>query len=495
MADNAHQLIDKRLEEMERHLTDIYERAEKEIEKTADEYFRKFKKLDDQKRKQVEAGKLSEDEYLAWKKNKILYSKRFTEMKQHCAEQILNVNQTAVAYVNGKLPEIYSLGYNALESAVGGVGGYSFTLVSPDTVKVLATADKSLLPSKAMDAARDIPWNMKNINAEALQGILQGESMDKIARRIRNVQEMNRSSAIRTARTLVTGAENRGRQDSYERAEKDGIILKKEWIATYDMRTRHAHALLDGQLADQDKPFKSELGDIMYPGDPNAHPSNVYNCRCTTAAKVYGFDKSKMSNENYADRQTVADWLDEERKKDPEAFDKEIKIIKNESSDKKLLQKYKDEFGLNSQKSLAKLREMKYNNPEEWKQYKTYLRSLRSGELSPFADFDLYKATSAEIDRYLVGITTSNGIKITGKSNHFIARVIGSEAQRRNGVKIDDVYQALTNQQATVFSIRTDANLERSQKFRFNNVDVTVNPDTGNLIQTNPHALKEKKKQ
>ena len=88
-----------------------------------------------------------------------------------------------------------------------------------------------------------------------------------------------------------------------------------------------------------------------------------------------------------------------------------------------------------------------------------------------------------------------NGIKITGKSNHFIARVIGSEAQRRNGVKIDDVYQALTNQQATVFSIRTDANLERSQKFRFNNVDVTVNPDTGNLIQTNPHALKEKKKQ
>ena len=73
-------------------------------------------------------------------------------------------------------------------------------------------------------------------------------------------------------------------------------ILKKEWIATFDMRTRHAHALLDGQLADQDKPFKSELGDIMYPGDPDAHPSNVYNCRCTTAAKIMGF--RKKSNDN-----------------------------------------------------------------------------------------------------------------------------------------------------------------------------------------------------
>ena len=51
-------------------------------------------------------------------------------------------------------------------------------------------------------------------------------------------------------------------------------------------RTAHAHRLLDGQLADVDKPFKSELGDIMYPGDPTADPSNVYNCRCTIAAKV-----------------------------------------------------------------------------------------------------------------------------------------------------------------------------------------------------------------
>ena len=296
MPDNAHDLIDERLEAMEREITEIYTRTEAEIEKTADEYFRKFKKLDDQKRRQVEAGKLSEEEYLEWKKNKVLYSKRFTEMKQHCAEQILNVNQTAVAYVNGKLPEMYALGYNDLKTAVDGIGGYTFTLISPDTVKRLITDNRSLLPLKKMNPAKDIPWNMKNINAEVLQGILQGESMDKIARRIRNVQEMNRASAIRTARTAVTGAENKGRQDSYIRAERDGIIMEREWLATKDHRTRDAHAELDGQLRETDEPFENSLGEIMYPGDPNAHPSNVYNCRCTLNAKVLGFRKKNSSD-------------------------------------------------------------------------------------------------------------------------------------------------------------------------------------------------------
>jgi SPP1 gp7 family putative phage head morphogenesis protein len=146
------------------------------------------------------------------------------------------------------------------------------------------------LPYKELDPAKDIPWNMKKINAETLQGILQGESMDKIAKRLRNVQEMNKTQAIRSARTIVTGAENKGRQDSYARAEADGIILQKEWLATNDGRTRHSHAVLDGAIVDQDKKFDNGL---MYPGDPSGRPEEVYNCRCTVAAVVKGFGKKK----------------------------------------------------------------------------------------------------------------------------------------------------------------------------------------------------------
>ena len=291
MADKAHRLTDEKLEEMEKRLSAIYSRAEKEIQKTADDYFSKFAAEDVKKRKLVEAGKMTEAEYTKWRKGKVMYGKRFTAMKEDVAKQLLNVNQTALAYVNGELPEVYSINYNALAGSVDGVGGYSFTLVDADTVRNLAVTDTSLLPYKELDPAKDIPWNMKKINAETLQGVLQGESMDKIAKRIMNVQEMNKTQAIRSARTIVTGAENKGRQDSYARAEADGIILQKEWLATNDGRTRHSHAALDGAIVDQDKKFDNGL---MYPGDPSGRPEEVYNCRCTLVAKVNGFKKVQV---------------------------------------------------------------------------------------------------------------------------------------------------------------------------------------------------------
>ena len=291
MADKAHILTDKKLEEMEKHLSAIYSTAQKDIQKKADEYFDKFKKADEEKRKLVKQGKLTEDEYKTWRQNKIMYGKRFTAMKEDVAKQLLNVNQTATAYINGELPEIYTLNYNALADTVDGVGGYSFTLVDADTVRELATTDKSLLPFRELDPAKDIPWNMKKINSQVLQGIIQGESIPNISKRIMNVQNMNKDAAIRSARTIVTGAENKGRMDSYQRAQDDGIILEKEWLAAIDSRTRDWHVELDGQTRPIDKPFENAIGKIMFPGDPSADGANVYNCRCTLISKVKGFKK------------------------------------------------------------------------------------------------------------------------------------------------------------------------------------------------------------
>ena len=291
MADKAHRATDDKLEEMEKRLSAIYSEAQDDIQRKANEYFAKFEKADAEKRKLVKAGKMTEEEYKAWRQGKIMYGKRFTAMKEDIAKRLLNVNQTATAYINGELPEVYALNYNALADTVDGVGGYSFTLTDADTVRHLATTDKSLLPFRELDPAKDIPWNMKKINSQVLQGVIQGESIPKIAKRIGNVQEMNKDAAIRSARTIVTGAENKGRQDSYERATADGIVLKREWIATSDSRTRDWHAELDGQMADVDEYFENAIGLIKYPGDPSADGANVYNCRCTIAAKVIGFKK------------------------------------------------------------------------------------------------------------------------------------------------------------------------------------------------------------
>lgn len=312
MADKAHILTDKKLEQMEKRLSAIYSTAQKDIQKKADEYFDKFKKADAEKRKLVKSGKLTEDEYKTWRQNKIMYGKRFNAMKEDIAKQLLNVNQTATAYINGELPEIYTLNYNALAETVDGVGGYSFTLIDRDTVKNLATTDKSFLPLRELDPAKDIPWNMKAINSEVLQGIIQGESIPDMSKRIFGeimktsktdgltdkemgaLLKRNRDASIRSARTIVTGAENKGRMDSYKRAQDDGIILQKEWLSSDQPgRTRNWHLpeAFDSLIVDIDKPFHNGEGDIMFPGDPSASGANVYNCRCSMASVVKGFKK------------------------------------------------------------------------------------------------------------------------------------------------------------------------------------------------------------
>lgn len=300
MADKAHQLTDEKLEEMEKRLSAIYSRANKEIGERWKEYLIESQSEIDELQKAYDLAKKGGDAkelrkagiaLSRAKKDRTLMDSRFKALTETTAAQFANVNKTALAYVNGQLPEVYSINYNALSQSVDGVGGYTFALVDADTVKNLATTDKSLLPYKQLDEKTDIRWNVKKMNAEVLQGILQGEPMDKIASRLSKVTDMNETAAIRNARTMVTSAENKGRQDSYKRAEKDGIIMKREWIATNDSRTRHWHAELDGVEVDIDEPWENEFGKIMFPGDPSADPANTYNCRCSMAAKVIGFKK------------------------------------------------------------------------------------------------------------------------------------------------------------------------------------------------------------
>lgn len=292
MADIAHSMNDKELEKMERHLSAIYARAEKELTEKAEKYFKRFEELDAKKLELVEAGKMTEREYRRWRRNKMMTGKHWATLKEQAAQELLQANRTAQEYINGCLPSVYTLNYNRTAEGVSeAVQGYSFELVDASTVKNLATSDKTLLPYKYVDGKKDVRWNTAKVNSEVLQGILQGDSIPHLAKRLQNVTEMNRTSAIRNARTTVTSAENKGRMDMLHDAAEKGVITHKVWMAAIDARTREAHRLLDGQEQDIDEPFDSILGPIMYPGDVDADPANVYQCRCSLTYKVIGFKR------------------------------------------------------------------------------------------------------------------------------------------------------------------------------------------------------------
>lgn len=59
--------------------------------------------------------------------------------------------------------------------------------------------------------------------------------------------------------------------------------LKKEWIASFDDRTRDTHADADGQIVMQADPFLVGGEQLQYPGDPAGSSTNVINCRCSVA--------------------------------------------------------------------------------------------------------------------------------------------------------------------------------------------------------------------
>ena len=450
MSDKAHNETDRLLAEMEAHLAEIYEQAGKEVEATAAEYFAKFEAADAKKAAAVEAGKLAEAEYIRWRKNKLLYGEHFKRLATKLAAEYAAVNTTALAYINGKLPAVYALNYNAIGKGISSaVRGYSFELVNADVVKNLAIKDRNFLPYKYLDGKKDARWNVQKVNSAILQGILQGESIPKMAKRLQSVTEMNKTSAIRNARTSVTGAECKGRQDGFERAAEDGIELQREWIATFDGRTRHSHRLLDGKLADVDKPFMSELGPIMYPGDPDARPENVYNCRCTIAAKVIAINGVKIADRaDREDRFTAQDWWEKERAKDPKEFDIQQKMLYNKSADKEQLARYKKRLHGEAPRSLAAFQDMKYRDPEKYAELKEYYRYKKRVPESKRSDFEIAKRIK---EKGIVGTIRVPAAKIDISNLSAV-----DEHAFRHGCTLEDAKNYIKNAKVSITASRWD---------------------------------------
>lgn len=291
--DFAHRWTDEELEKLERRIARVYREAWDDLEKTVIDYFAAFEKRDEEMKKLIGTeinGKIwTERDYLQWRLNQIGRGERFDDLAVKVAERYTKANETAIAYVNDDTPSIYSLNRNyaayTIEQVAGDVG---FTLWDEQTVKRLIVEEPDLMPyyppEKAVKRGIDLAYGKKQITASVTSSILQGRSIKGIADDLQNrISDMNRTSAVRAARTAVTGAENAGRMDSYVSAAKMGIKVRKRWIATKDSRTRHSHAMLDGKTVDYDKPFVSDLGsEMMFPGDPKgAKPGDLYNCRCS----------------------------------------------------------------------------------------------------------------------------------------------------------------------------------------------------------------------
>ena len=297
-------MTDLKLTKLEKKIKKAYSRATREMKKKVRDTFRDYEEMCERWQERIDSGKASEEEFAEWRKKRAYTNEVNAEMIKVLSEDTYHSNEIAANMIREHMFDIYSLNVNRTAYNIDAYIGFytNFTLYSKATVERLIEENPELLPKMKVDKKKDLRWNKAKIRNELTQGILQGESVQKIADRFERVVGMNRNVAIRNARTATTSAQNGGRMASYERAQSIGVECKKMWLAAMDNKTRHSHRLLDGQVQDLDKPFKSILGKIMMPGDPNADdPADIYNCRCKIIAptKYTTFDPKDLSTRFY----------------------------------------------------------------------------------------------------------------------------------------------------------------------------------------------------
>lgn len=318
--DEAHEETERLLQDLERRITAEYRQAAEELEEKCNDYFRRYRIKDQIKRKQLANGEITQDEYNYWRTGQILIGERWKEMRDTLAEDLTHTNEIAAEMINRHTPEVYAINHNyaTFEIERDSLLNTSYTLYSRETVERLIRDNPDLMPEARVDIPKDERWNRQKIQSVITQGVLQGESIDKIASRLQRVTDMNRVAAIRNARTMTTSAQNGGRINAYRRAEEMGIKTLKVWLATPDSRVRDSHARLDGEERETEEEFSNGC---RYPGDPNGAPEEVWNCRCTLISQVKGTPRidvtdlsqrhSGLSRDYDGDEEmTYQDWKD-----------------------------------------------------------------------------------------------------------------------------------------------------------------------------------------
>lgn len=289
MGDQAHDFAEQKIAEFQAEVRETYQQAQADAQEALSRFLKRFEKEDERQREKVKAGELSEADYKAWRKGKILRSGQLSSTLDQVSQAMTEANQVAVAALAGRLPEVYAENANfaAFQTCEASGLDLAFSLVDAPTVQHMLTAGEALFSVPALDVAKDVAWNRRLMASQLTQGVLLGESIPKMARRVKSVTGSNIAAATRTARTAVTGAECAGRVSSYERARDMGIKLKQEWVATLDGRTRHSHRKLDGEKVEVGGTFSNGC---RFPGDPTARYAEICNCRCTLVAAVEGFE-------------------------------------------------------------------------------------------------------------------------------------------------------------------------------------------------------------
>ncbi len=280
MADKAHLLTDKKLEQMEKRLSAIYSDVGKTVQKKMVDYAKTIEERSAELLKAVEGAESDTEKnkakaaYVRFYRQ-VVKSKEFLLLSASVSNDLYKANVAASAYINSQTPTIYALNYNYINAEMArDIDGFTAQEITDEEAEKY-----SGYTQQTVDRKKDTDWNKRNLKKSVLAGSLLLLGASAIMKRSANsAVKKNRNSASMHNTDMGGDAETKARLDGMYWAEYLGNRMHKAWIATLDNRTRHSHAMLDGVAIPLNKIFDNGCA---RPKDPNGRPEEICNCRCS----------------------------------------------------------------------------------------------------------------------------------------------------------------------------------------------------------------------
>lgn len=302
MPDYGATIADKAIDKLTRKIREVYRKAAVDLQDKFADFQKRHAKNGKEMFDKLKNGEITQAEYHRWMSGQVFIGKQWQDKVDAAVKMLDTANIQCAKIIRKDRMAVFAENYNfeayKLEKRLKGV--INFNLYNERAVEKLIKKNPKMLPEWKIKERKDYAWNRQKVENAITQGIVQGKRIDEITDNLVDTLCTANDSKMRTfARTAVTGAQNAGRQAQMHDAEDMGIRVKKRWVATLDSRTRDTHQELDGQEVPVNEPFEVDGMEIMYPGDPNAEPELVYNCRCTMVEVYEGIDSKSVRRAYY----------------------------------------------------------------------------------------------------------------------------------------------------------------------------------------------------
>lgn len=274
MPDLGIKMTDDRIKGLMKRLEGVYSEAYKkaiENEKTA---IAKYASLTDEALKDLtpEARQLKREAF----RREV---QRTHDLADKIGAELANAGETAAKITQGEMTNIYGLNYDFTAYNINRQTGLSLDWTIYDRNQLAVMMQKEQPPFTKI-AYRNLGKDkviVQRLQNELIQATLNGESQQKIIRRIKGVTGQSTRQAKRVAQTERVRVQSQGRNMAIDEASEMGIEMQKMWVSRMDARVRDDHAAVTGEIVDSGEKFSNGL---LFPGDPNGEAEQVISCRC-----------------------------------------------------------------------------------------------------------------------------------------------------------------------------------------------------------------------